>query len=143
MSSGGGLATEFRSEKIPRNRLGMVSFIPRKKVLIPRHSKFYGRVNSEARHGRKWDEKNKFYKILLQQPQCFHLFSSETASEENSESLSLFLSYGTEFRVVFSSGVQNRFMRVCFYFCSMAQNSEHFSPLRNGSERNSESFLFR
>jgi hypothetical protein len=25
----------------------------------------------------------------------------------------------------------------------MAQNSEHFSPLRNGSERNSESFLFR
>ncbi len=31
-----GLATEFRSEKIPRNRLGMASVIPRKKVLIPR-----------------------------------------------------------------------------------------------------------
>ncbi len=31
-----GLGTEFRSEKIPRNRLGMVSVIPRKKVLIPR-----------------------------------------------------------------------------------------------------------
>ncbi len=32
-----GLGTEFRSEKIPRNRLGMVSVIPRKKVLIPKH----------------------------------------------------------------------------------------------------------
>ncbi len=31
-----GLATEFRSEKIPRNRLGMDSVIPRKKMLIPR-----------------------------------------------------------------------------------------------------------
>ncbi len=46
-----GLATEFRSEKIPRNRLGMVSVIPRKKVLIPRHSETHGRVNSEARNG--------------------------------------------------------------------------------------------
>jgi hypothetical protein len=35
------LATEFRSEKIPQNtRLGMASDIPRKKVLIPRHSEF-------------------------------------------------------------------------------------------------------
>ncbi len=31
-----GLATEYRSEKIPRNRLGMDSVIPRKKILIPR-----------------------------------------------------------------------------------------------------------
>jgi hypothetical protein len=37
-----GLETEFRSEKIPRNRLGMVSVIPRKKALIPRHSEFRG-----------------------------------------------------------------------------------------------------
>ncbi len=46
-----GLGTEFRSEKIPRNRLGTVSVIPRKKVLIPRHSAFRGRANSEARNG--------------------------------------------------------------------------------------------
>ncbi len=46
-----GLGTEFRSEKIPRNRLGMISVIPRKKVLIPRHSEFRGRGNSEARNG--------------------------------------------------------------------------------------------
>ncbi len=42
---------EFRSEKIPRNRLGMTSVIPRKKVLIPRHSECRGRANSNARNG--------------------------------------------------------------------------------------------
>jgi hypothetical protein len=46
-----GLGTEFRSEKIPRNRLGMISVIPRKKVLIPKHSEFRGKANSEARNG--------------------------------------------------------------------------------------------
>ena len=46
-----GLGTEFRSEKIPRNRPGTVFVIPRKKVLIPRHSEFRGRANSEARNG--------------------------------------------------------------------------------------------
>jgi hypothetical protein len=46
-----GLGTEFRSEKIPRNILGIVSVIPRKKVLIPRDSEFRGRTNSEARNG--------------------------------------------------------------------------------------------
>jgi hypothetical protein len=45
-----GLGKKFRSEKIPRNRLGMISVIPRKKVLIPRHSEFCGRANSEARN---------------------------------------------------------------------------------------------
>jgi hypothetical protein len=51
-----GLGTEFRSEKIPRNRLGTVSVIPRKKVPIPRHSEFRGRANSEARNGTKRNE---------------------------------------------------------------------------------------
>ncbi len=46
-----GLGTEFRSEKLPRNRLGTVSVIPRKKAVIPRHSEFRGRANSEARNG--------------------------------------------------------------------------------------------
>jgi hypothetical protein len=41
-------------EKIPRNSLGMVSVIPRKKALIPRHSEFRGRANSEARNGTEW-----------------------------------------------------------------------------------------
>ena len=51
LDAGLGLGTEFRSEKIPRNRLGTVSVIPRKKVLIPRYSEFRGRANSEARNG--------------------------------------------------------------------------------------------
>jgi hypothetical protein len=37
-----GLGTEFSSEKIPRNRLGLVSVNPWKKVLILRHSEFRG-----------------------------------------------------------------------------------------------------
>ncbi len=49
--NGIGLGTEFRSEKILRTRLGTVSVIPRKKVLILRHSEFRGRANSEARNG--------------------------------------------------------------------------------------------
>ncbi len=78
--------------------------------------------------------------------------------------------HGAEFRVVFSSlegvrtdfrefasifvpqyrnpsvfllcrMVRNGILRVCFYFCSTVQKSKHFSPLQNGSERNSASFL--
>ncbi len=41
------------SNKISRNRLEIGSVIPRKKVLIPRQSEVYGRVNSEAQNGRK------------------------------------------------------------------------------------------
>ncbi len=59
-----GFGTEFRSETILRNRLGIVSVIPRKKVLIPRYSEFRGRANSEARNGTngaEFREKMKFY----------------------------------------------------------------------------------
>jgi hypothetical protein len=115
----------------------MGSVIPRKKVLIPRHSEVYGRVNYEARNGRKWLEK-KFVlqKILLPQ-------TEKTA-------------YGREFRDFFSifvprNGIPscflfrgitgNRIPSVCFYFCSMERNSELFSLPRNVSERNSESLL--
>ncbi len=38
--------------------------------------------------------------------------------------------------------VGNGIPRVCFYFCSMVQNSEHFSLSRTGSGQNSECFLF-
>ncbi len=53
-----GLAAEFCSKIIPRNRLGTAYVIPRKKVLIPRHSEVYKRVSTEARNGRKLHEKN-------------------------------------------------------------------------------------
>jgi hypothetical protein len=38
--------------------------------------------------------------------------------------------------------LRNGTPRVCFYFFH-GRNSKHFSPLRNGSGQNSESFLFR
>jgi hypothetical protein len=106
------LAAEFCSEKIPRNRLGMVSVIPGKKVLIPRHSEVYGRVNSEARNWTEWHEKNWFYKkILLQQTELTACFLPRHASERNSERFAissnlrflLILFHGTKFRVGFSS----------------------------------------
>ncbi len=50
-----GLGTEIRSEKIPRNRLGMISDIPRKNAFIPRHSEFRGRASSEPRDGTEWN----------------------------------------------------------------------------------------
>jgi hypothetical protein len=74
----------------------------------------------------------------------FREFASFFSTERNSEHFSLLRRNGiprvfcsaewfrTEFREFF-----------CFYCCSMLQDSEHSSPLRNGSERNSESFLFR
>jgi hypothetical protein len=77
------------------------SVIPRKKVLIPRHSEIYGRVNIEARYVTEW--KNFFTRILLQQTELRACFRPRNASERNSESILLFLLDGTEFRVVFSS----------------------------------------
>jgi hypothetical protein len=52
-----GLGTEFCSQKILRNRLGTVSVIPRKKVLIVRHSEVNGRVNYDARNRTELREK--------------------------------------------------------------------------------------
>ncbi len=66
--------------------------------------------------------------------------------------------FGTEFQVfayifvprngipsciLFRGMVQNGIPSVCFKFFSMVQNSQHFSPLWNDSEWNSENFLFR
>ncbi len=62
-----GLATEFRSEKIPRNSLGTDSVIPRKKVLIP----------TEFRIPRKSpfrsSERNVFRKIVFRNSQKNYL----------------------------------------------------------------------
>ncbi len=67
----------------------------------------YRRVNSEARNGREWHEKNLFYKNPAPANRIDSLFCPRYALERNSESL------------------------------------HRFSALRNGSKRNSESFLFR
>ncbi len=104
---------------------------------------------------------------------CPELFSlPRNGSEGNSDNLHLLLFQGTEFRVVFSSaeGLGREFRefasnfvprneipscflfhwrvwkgisKIWFYFCSTERNSELFSLLLKGSERNSENFLFR
>jgi hypothetical protein len=105
---------QFRSEKIPQNRLGMASVILRKKLLIPRHPRF-----TEESIPRLGTEENGIKKLLLQTnllQQTDTCFCPRHASGRNSESLLLFFS--TE------------------------RNSEHFSPLPYRSE-SSESFLFR
>ncbi len=56
-----GLGTEFRSEKIPRNRLGMVSVIPRKKGLIPNFPEEPVPKLGTQRNGAEFREKMKFY----------------------------------------------------------------------------------
>jgi hypothetical protein len=102
---------------LSRNRLGMVSVIPRQKVLIPRHSEIYERVSSEARNRWKWQEKNQLLqKIVLRQTECFR-----------------------------PRQLLNGIPRVCFYFGSTERNSELFSLPRNCSEQNSKClplFLF-
>ncbi len=72
---------------------------------------------------------------------CFCL---QNALERNSESLLLFFvpRNGIPHCFLFRQMVQNRIPRVCFYFYYTKQNFEHFSPLRNCSERNYVSFLF-
>jgi hypothetical protein len=99
-------------------------------VLIPRHSKVYGRVISDAQTGTELHEKICFTKNLFPanriesaflSAKCFGTEFLEFASiffhgtefrvvslpqnglERNSKCLLLFLFYGTEFRVVFSS----------------------------------------
>jgi hypothetical protein len=71
-----GLGTESRSEKNPRIRLGTVFVIPRKKVLIPRHSEFRGRTSSEARNGREFREKKYVLQNSRYKNRGFFLFFS-------------------------------------------------------------------
>ena len=112
-----GLGTEFHSEKIPQNRLGTVSVIPQKKVLIPRYSEFRGRANSEARNGTEFREIMKFKgKVYILN------------------------------KISFKQGGGNQFLRplqelsiwVLSETAAAAFCSELFSLMRNGSERNSE-----
>ncbi len=56
-----GFGMEFRSKKIPRNRLGTVSVILRKKVLITRHSEFAEEPIPKLGTERTGDPRKKFY----------------------------------------------------------------------------------
>ncbi len=102
-----GLATEFRSEKIPRNRHGTaeenahsVAFRGLRKSLF----------RSSERKEMAWI-KLVLQNILIQQTKLTACFSRNSellslplnGSEQNSECLFIFLFHGTEFRVFFSS----------------------------------------
>ncbi len=94
----------------------MISIISRKKLLIPRHSEVYVRVNSEARNRMEWHEKNSSYKISC-------------SSKQNWQ------------RVFIQDVHRNGIPWVCFYFCSTERNSRLVSLPRNCSQWNSESLL--
>ena len=101
-----GLGTVFRSEKIPRNRLGTVSVIPRKKALIPRHSEFRGIANSEVRNGTEWNSAEKISFTKQQQKTELNDLSVVVFSDTIHgipRVCFYFLLHGKEFRIVFSS----------------------------------------
>ncbi len=107
-----GLGTEFRSKKTPRNRLGTVSIIPRKKALILRHSEFRGRANSEARNGTEWNRIPRKKSVLRTSKVVFsdtifeifdcHVLLSWFLFHGIPKDCFYFLLHGKEFRVVFS-----------------------------------------
>jgi hypothetical protein len=121
-----GLTTEFCSEKIPRNRLGMASVILRKKVLIPRHSVVYGESITRLE-----TEEKAMKKISFTKKSC--------SSKQNRQ------------HVFVRDMLRNGIPRVCFYFfprngipsifllCGTVPNRipRVFCFPRNGSERNS------
>ncbi len=105
-----GLAMEFRSEKIPRNRLGMDSVIPRKKVVIPRHSEVYRK--SQFRSSERNNQQRVFVPDMLRN--------------------------GIPGWFLLRGMVCNGIPRVRFYFCSTVQNSQLFllfGMIRNGIPR--------
>jgi hypothetical protein len=109
-----GLVTEFCSKKIPRNKTRNGFRYSEEESA---HSEgFRGLWKSQFRGS---EQKKIAWKKLVYQKIRTHKrrFCPRHASEQNSESLILLF--------------------------SKEWNSEHFSPLRNGSEWNSESFLIR
>jgi hypothetical protein len=102
-----GLATEFRSKKIPRNRLGTASVISRKKLLISRHSEVYGRGYSEARNGRKWHETANRIDSIISSETCFGMEFRVVVSST--------VWFGTEFQVLaYIFTPRNGIQSVCF-----------------------------
>ncbi len=123
------LGSGISLEKIPQNRLRTTSVIPRKKVLIPRHTEVYGRIYSEARNRRKWHEKNLFYK-------------KSCSSKQNWQQVFIWEMLWNRIQscCLLCGMVRNRIPSFLL-FCSTERNSELFSLSRNGSQRNSEHLL--
>jgi hypothetical protein len=152
------LGTEFRTEKIQRNRLGTVSVILRKNKPIPRHSEFRGRDNTEARKETEFRGNYKFYKAAKMKFSAA-AFRSElfsllwNGSERHSESFFFHRMEFREFASIFvpRNGIQSCFLfhgriqygipKVCFYFCSMERKSESFLFCRTGGIPSEKPFV--
>ncbi len=142
-----GLATEFSSEKIPRNRLGLVSVNPLKKVLILRHSEFSGRAIQKLGIERLDRNFAKKFSFMVQSKYWTKLLLTRVV-ETNSydlyknsqfvycQRLLLLRFVPSCFRTVW-----NRIPRVCFYFRYTDRNSKLFSLPLMDWEGNSESLL--
>ncbi len=136
------MATEFCSEKILRNRLGTDSVIPRKKVLIPRVFRVPRKTKFRS------SERNYSEKLVFRNRQ--NNLTNYLSVPQKLSFLALFLKFAD---AAFSCEVhcyQVAYFRpdsdsaggkVYFYFCSTERDSELFTLLRNGSERNSKSFV--
>jgi hypothetical protein len=145
-----GLGTEFRSEKIPRNKLGTVSVIPRKKALIPRHSEFRGRASSEARNGTERNGIPRKKLVLRNKTSPWYLYrgrwgelctnvvkytfklgkvlrNSSKITYQNDLSVhqksSIRLPRFVQSCVLFRGMVRNGIPRICIYFCSTEKSS--------------------
>ncbi len=159
-----GLRTEFRSVKIPRNRLGWFPLFRGRKCSfrgIPNSAEEPIPKLGTEQNGTEFREKIKFYGTRTARPLwllwhrtlllkfwaaefCVEQVSlPRNCSERNSNSLLLYFFHGTEFRVVFSSaeGFGREFWEYSSIFVSTEGNSELFSLLLKCSEGNSESLL--
>jgi hypothetical protein len=130
--------------KNPWNRLGTVFIIPRKKVLISRHSEVYRRVNFEARNETELQEQIWFTKNPTPANRIESvLLSAKCFGTEFREICFYLLLHKTEFRVVvFSAECFRTEFREFVSIFLPGYNIRSIFPLRNGSARNSESFQF-
>jgi hypothetical protein len=149
---GVGLGTEFRSEKIPRNRLGTVSECSFRG--IPSSAEEPTPKLGTEQNGTEFCKKLSFTELAqpLEPLHSDYLYillwvvfsSAEWFGTEFREFASIFVPRnGIPSCFLFRWRVRKRILRLWFYFCSTERNSELFSLPRKCSERNSESFLFR
>ncbi len=121
------MATEFRSEKILRNRFGMDSVIPRKKESIPK-------LGTEIRSEKFVQETAKITCPYLKSHQIhqkgipsYFLFRGMVRNRIQEIAPIFVTRNGIPSICLLRGIVRNEIPKVCFYFCSTLENSEHFS----------------
>jgi hypothetical protein len=144
----------------------MISVIPRKKALIPRHSEFRGRANSEARNGTERNgiprknevlrnshrtasmitlTSNTIIEILGCRVLCWAGFSSaEWFGTEFRQFASIFFPRnGIPSCFLFRWRIRKGILRVCFYFCFHGMEFRVVLSSSEGFGTEFRGFLFR